>query len=158
LVNLYGSNIRILITAHYALFTFSVTACRPSHYWCRSGHLGICIARIVYPLDPLFVALLIIPMGIILLIKYLVPFPIISAGTVVFFYFIFIDDGGRDPQLRRTFQICDMADHSLVAVCRKCSISMDDVGMVSIIFLHFFYRVSPHICVILSRSVYYLLT
>jgi len=94
---------------------------------------------------PLFVALLIIPMGMIQLIKYLVPFSIIangliSAGTVVLFYFIFTDDGGRDPLLpeeRSKLVVWPITRWSLFAGSALCS--MEGVGMVSIVFLNFFF-------------------
>jgi len=98
---------------------------------------------------PLFVALLIIPMGMIQFIKYLVPFSIIanwliSAGAVVLFYFIFTDDGGRDPLLpeeRSKLVVWPMTRWSLFAGSALCS--MEGVGMVSIVILHFFLSWKP---------------
>lgn len=91
---------------------------------------------------PLFVALVIIPMGMIQLIKYLVPFSIIangliSAGTVVLFYFIFTDDGGRDPlrpDERSKLVVWPINRWSLFAGSALCS--MEGVGMVSIVFTY----------------------
>jgi len=94
---------------------------------------------------PLAVAVLIIPMGMVQIIKYLVPFSVIangliSAGTVAMFYFIFTDDGGRNP-LREDevskLVVWPMTRWSLFAGSALCS--MEGVGMVSTIFLHIYY-------------------
>lgn len=104
---------------------------------------------------PLAVAVLIIPIGMVQIIKYLVPFSVIangliSAGTVAMFYFIFTDDGGRNP-LREDevskLVVWPMTRWSLFAGSALCS--MEGVGMVSTIFLHiyfviFFCRASPN--------------
>ncbi|XP_029344427.1 proton-coupled amino acid transporter-like protein pathetic [Acyrthosiphon pisum] len=84
---------------------------------------------------PLFVALLIIPMGMIQLIRYLVPFSVIangliSAGTVVLFYFIFTDDNGRNPlnaEERAKLVVWPMTRWTLFAGSALCS--MEGVGM-----------------------------
>ncbi|CAH1732871.1 proton-coupled amino acid transporter-like protein pathetic [Aphis gossypii] len=84
---------------------------------------------------PLAVAVLIIPMGMVQIIKYLVPFSVIangliSAGTVAMFYFIFTDDGGRNP-LREDevskLVVWPMTRWSLFAGSALCS--MEGVGM-----------------------------
>jgi len=99
---------------------------------------------------PLLVALLIIPMGMIQLIKYLVPLSIIangliSAGTVILFYFIFTDDGGRNPLSQEEsakLVVWPMTRWTLFAGSALCS--MEGVGMVSIVFfLHFFLSCKP---------------
>lgn len=101
---------------------------------------------------PLAVALLIIPMGMVQIIKYLVPFSVIangliSAGTVAMFYFIFTDDEGRNPLRENELSklvVWPMTRWSLFAGSALCS--MEGVGMVSTIFLNFFffYHASPN--------------
>ncbi|XP_060845020.1 proton-coupled amino acid transporter-like protein pathetic [Rhopalosiphum padi] len=84
---------------------------------------------------PLAVALLIIPMGMVQIIKYLVPFSVIangliSAGTVAMFYFIFTDDEGRNPLRENELSklvVWPMTRWSLFAGSALCS--MEGVGM-----------------------------
>ncbi|XP_060858812.1 proton-coupled amino acid transporter-like protein pathetic [Metopolophium dirhodum] len=84
---------------------------------------------------PLFVASLIIPMGMVQLIRYLVPFSIIangliSAGTVILFYFIFTNDNGRNPlsqEERAKLVVWPMTRWTLFAGSALCS--MEGVGM-----------------------------
>jgi len=105
---------------------------------------------------PVCIAVVIIPMGMVQIIKYLVPFSVIangliSAGTVAMFYFIFTDDGGRNPLREDEVSkliVWPMTRWSLFAGSALCS--MEGVGMVSTIFLHiyiynfFFCRTSPN--------------
>ncbi|XP_025207523.1 proton-coupled amino acid transporter-like protein pathetic [Melanaphis sacchari] len=84
---------------------------------------------------PLAVALLIIPMGMVQIIKYLVPFSVIangliSAGTIAMFYFIFTDDDGRNPLQENELSklvVWPMTRWSLFAGSALCS--MEGVGM-----------------------------
>jgi len=115
---------------------------------------------------PLVVALLIIPMGMIRLIKLLVPFSMIANGLIsvsaaVLFYFIFTDDGGRDPlrpEERSKLVVWPMTRWSLFAGSALCS--MEGVGMVSIVYFKIFFfdttKQDKILCVITSFRIDFL--
>lgn len=102
-------------------------------------------------LYPFAIALLVIPMGMIRLIKYLLPFSVVanilmSVGTLMLFYFIFTDDGVHDPlrpDEHAKLVVTEITRWTLFAGSALCS--MEGVGMVSSIFFYiiFLCRCTP---------------
>ncbi|CAI6357784.1 unnamed protein product [Macrosiphum euphorbiae] len=99
------------------------------------GTLGYALHGLSVRYYPLCVAILIIPMGMIQLIKYLVPFSVVanalmSVGTLVLFYFVFTDDNGRNPlnpEEMAKMVVWPIARWTLFAGSALCS--MEGVGM-----------------------------
>lgn len=128
------------------------------------GTLGYALHGLSVRYYPLCVAILIIPMGMIQLIKYLVPFSVVanalmSVGTLVLFYFVFTDDNGRNPlnpEEMAKMVVWPIARWTLFAGSALCS--MEGVGMVRVVFFYnffFFYSVSPHLCKLRQNNMCY---
>lgn len=125
---LYGSLIRRYITiAHYSTYTFFVTARRPLHYGCRSGHLELHISRFKHPLVPLGCSFIGDSHGndptyqIVGTIFHDCKRAHYSKRcSVVLLHFHWRRRTWPSPSWR-TFKISSVANDSLVAVCWKCS-------------------------------------
>lgn len=100
---------------------------------------------------PIITAVLIIPVGMIRLIKYLVPFSIAAnacllAGTVVVFYFILFGDDEQNPlapEEKAKLVVWPATQWSLFIGSALCS--LEGVGMVTVI-VNILYRLHNLFC------------
>jgi hypothetical protein len=141
---MYNNNVKYgiivitqFMTLHFTLVSFQLidqhTANAAEDSWSYFVH-GLSIRWY-----PILAAVLIVPVGMVRLIKYLVPFSVAAnacmlAGTVAVFYFIFFGDDGENPlapEEQAKLIVWPATRWSLFTGSALCS--LEGVGMVTVI-------------------------